>query len=203
MTLSETLDEYVRACFSGIWIQSHEHADAIQEIAELCRREIWRMASWDIDQGLQCGGATTNAPDPLAAVRSLPALAGDDDDDDGATLLVLQNFHRFLNSPEIVQAIAHAVIGGKQTCCFVVVLAPLVNLPVELEKLFVVLQHELPGKAQLERIAREVATEADELPSGSDLQRVLDAASGLTRLEAESAFALSLVRHRSIEPSVN
>lgn len=201
MTLSETLDEYVRACFSGIWIQSHEHADAIQEIAELCRRENWRMASWDIDQGLQCGGATTNAPDPLAAVRSLPALAGDDDD--AATLLVLQNFHRFLNSPEIVQAIAHAVIGGKQTRCFVVVLAPLVNLPVELEKLFVVLQHELPGKDQLERIAREVATEADELPSGSDLQRVLDAASGLTRLEAETAFALSLVRHRRIDPSVN
>jgi len=44
MTLSERLSEYVQACFTGIWIESHEHEDAIQEsssrqasrIAPLC-----------------------------------------------------------------------------------------------------------------------------------------------------------------------
>jgi len=39
-----------------------------------------------------------------------------------------------------------------------------------------------------------------DLPSGDDLQRVLDAAAGLTRYEAEGAFALSLTRHNAIRP---
>ena len=29
MSLSERLAENVRACFAGIWIQSHEHEDAL------------------------------------------------------------------------------------------------------------------------------------------------------------------------------
>ena len=33
MQLSNRLSEYARACFTGIWIQSHEHQDALTEIA--------------------------------------------------------------------------------------------------------------------------------------------------------------------------
>ena len=56
MTLSERLSEYVRACFTGLWIESHEHEDALAEIAGLCRQESWRLAAWDIKQGLKLFG---------------------------------------------------------------------------------------------------------------------------------------------------
>ena len=39
MALAERLAEYVRACFTGLWIQSHEHDEAIAESGQLCRRE--------------------------------------------------------------------------------------------------------------------------------------------------------------------
>ena len=42
----------MRACFTGLWIESHEHEDALAEIAQLCRAENWRLATWDIDRGL-------------------------------------------------------------------------------------------------------------------------------------------------------
>jgi len=81
------------------------------------------------------------------------------------------------------------------------VLAPTVALPAELEKLFVVLEHALPDRQQLERIASELTSEnPDDMPKGDDLQRVLDAAAGLTRYEAEGSFALSLTRHNAIRP---
>ena len=75
------------------------------------------------------------------------------------------------------------------------VLSPVVQIPVELEKLLVVVEHDLPGREQLEQIARGIATEDGELPEGDKLGTVLDAACGLTRFEAEGAFSLSLVRH--------
>ncbi len=141
MTLAERLAEYVRACFTGLWVQSFEHQDALGEIAGLCRRNHWSLATWDIDKGLGLAGQSaepgnvTNAADPLAAIRSLNALATPD----GTALLVLVNFHRFLGSPEVVQALDSQINAGKQGRTFVVVLSPVVQVPVELEKQFVVL----------------------------------------------------------------
>lgn len=199
MTLSERLLELVQAAFSGIWIESHEHEDALAEIARLCHRENWRLATWDIEQGLSVAGQADAEPgvgqDPLAAIRSLSAMATPD----GSALLVLENFHRFLQSAEIVQALARQLVAGKQARLFVVILAPVVQIPAELEKLFVVVEHELPGREQLLEIARGIGTEEGELPEGPQLDAVLDAAAGLTRHEAESAFSLALVRHGRIE----
>ncbi len=200
MTLSQRLVEYIRACFTGLWIESHEHDDALAEISRLSRQENWRLAVWDIDRGLRIAGQSdqagteTGGSDPLAAIRALSALATPD----GSALLVLVNFHRFLNSAEIVQALAHQISQGKQGRTFVVVLSPVVQIPVELEKLFVVVEHDLPDREQLDQIARGIATEDGELPNGEDFERVLDAAAGLTRYEAESAYSLSLVRHNRI-----
>ena len=50
MTLSTALREYIAAAFPGIWIQSHEHEEALREIAALCRDQKWSLATWDIDQ---------------------------------------------------------------------------------------------------------------------------------------------------------
>jgi hypothetical protein len=202
MTLATTLSEYVRAAFSGLYVETHEPDEALREIHELCRAERWSLATWDIDRGLTIPGAqeaaVQSATDPLAAVRSLPALATPD----GTALLVLKNFHRFLNSAEIVQALQHQLQAGKAARTFVVILAPIVQIPIELEKLFVVLERDLPGREQLTEIARGVATEPGDLPQGAELTRLLDAAAGLTRYEAEGAFALSLTRHGRLQSDV-
>ena len=195
MNLRQRLSEYVRACFTGIWIESHEHQDAIAEMAQLCHDENWQMATWDIESGLNISGqGESGSNDPLGAIRSINALASAG----GTAVLVLQNFHRFLPSAEVVQALIRQIMSGKQNRTIVVILAPLVQIPVELEKLFVVIEHELPNHEQLEQIARGIATEAGELPEGPDLVAMLNAASGLTRMEAENAFSLSLVRQERI-----
>jgi hypothetical protein len=117
-------------------------------------------------------------------------------------MLVLRNYHRFLGGPEVVQALDTALAAGKRDRTFVVVLSPVVQIPVELVKAFVVIDHDLPGRDQLASIARGVATEPGELPDGNALGAVLDAAAGLTRLEAENAFSLSPVRHGRRAPDV-
>jgi hypothetical protein len=201
MQLSQHLSEYISACFTGLWVQSHEHEDALTEIAQMCRNQDWRLVVWDVNRGLSIhrqndASVDTGTNDPLAAIHSLDALGSSE----GASLLILVNFHRFLQSPEIIQALAAQIVKGKQNRTFVLILSPVVQIPVELEKLFVVLEHDLPARQQLHDIARGIATEDGELPEGSGLDMLLDAAAGLTRYEAESAFSLSLVRHGRILP---
>ena len=203
MKLTDQLTEYVNAAFTGLWVQTHEADEAEREITQLARERDWKLAVWDIANGLRLP-ANANGPrqdsgpgDPLAALRALPALA----ERDGTALLLLHNFHRFWNNPEVVQTCFTQLVAGKQQRTFVVILSPVVQIPVELEKLFVVVDRALPDREQLERIARELTSDSpNDLPQGEDLQRVLDAAAGLTRYESEGAFALSLTRHNSIRP---
>ncbi len=190
--LTELLVKYVSACFSGLWIETFEPDEAAKEIDVMCREENWKLATWDIEQGLQHDGGVQKM-DPLTVVQTLSSLSN------GETpiLLVLRNFHRFLGSIDIVQALERQIAQGKIRRVFVVVLAPVVQVPAELEKLFQVLEHPLPDKEQLRQIATEIA---GELPDEPNTRRVLDAAAGMTRLEAEGAFSLSMIEHDMLLP---
>ena len=203
MKLLDQLNGYVNAAYSGIWLQTLEPDEAEREILQHAKQKQWKVAVWDVANGFRLASSATSsgqdvgAGDPLAALRALPALA----ETNGTALLLLHNFHRFLNSPEVIQTVFAQLIAGKQQRTFVVVLSPVVQIPVELEKLFVVLEHPLPDREQLQRIARDLTSDRPEdLPQGEALDRVLDAAAGLTRYEAEGAFALSLTRHNAFVP---
>jgi len=203
MKLTDEITDYIHAAFTGIWVQTREPDEAERELVQHAQKQNWRIAIWDVANGLRIPGHDKDdAPavgggDPLAALRALPNLA----DPDGTAILILHNFHRFLTSPEVVQTTFSQLVAGKQQRTFLVVLAPLVQIPLELEKLFVIIEHALPDREQLERIARELTSDRPEdLPHETGLQHVLDAAAGLTRYEAESSFALSLARHNQIRP---
>ena len=123
MKLSETLHEHIAAAFTGLWVQSHEHEDALAEIGRLCAQHDWPLAVWDIDRGLQVRGqAVESASDPVAAIKSIAALAPSDDK--GSAILVLPNFHRFMGSAEVVQALAHQVQDGRANRTFVIIILP-------------------------------------------------------------------------------
>ena len=195
MSLIERFQDYVRACFTGLWLESQESQEALGVLRQLCAEERWRLACWDLETGWLCEELSAEpvpevSINPLTALRAAVTIAAGAE----TTLIVLQNFHRFLQSAEIVQALSQLLLVGRQQRIIVVILAPVVQLPIELEKQFVVLEHELPTRSELAQIGQELIGEEETLPETSELERVLDAAVGLTRLEAENAFSLALVR---------
>ena len=201
MRLTEQLRDYVNAAFTGLWVQTQEPDEAEREILQLARERRWRIAVWDVAQGLRVAGSTGSsaesaAGDPIAAIRAVSALA----EPNGTTILLLHNFHRFLTSPEVIQTTFGRLVAGKEQRTFLVVLAPTVQVPVELEKLFVVLDHALPDRQQLRAIAEQVNEDPQTQTTAPNWDKVLDAAAGLTRYEAEGAFALSIARHNAILP---
>ena len=107
--------------------------------------------------------------------------------------------HRYFQGTELLAAVRTALAAGKTRRTHLVLVQPTGDLPPELRRDFVtVVDHPLPGREDLDAVARGVATEPGELPEAMD--PVLDAAAGLTRGEAENAFALSLVRHGTARP---
>lgn len=192
--LTERLRELIDAGFSGLWIQTAEPDEALTEIDRLARTEKYALLKTDD------GDWHEPSPtfDPMV-VRSLLTVDNRDGDDVQTTLLCLPNFGVYLKDPVVCQSVYRAVMAGKKDKKFILILSPTISLPVELEKVFVVVDHDLPTRDDLAKIAEETGT-ADEVPTGPEKDLLLDAAAGLTRYEAEGAFALSIVRSGKIMP---
>lgn len=198
-SLCERTRELIRAGFSGLYIETDEQAEADRELTSLASRESWAYARWDLDRGLLKPDATqVGPPDPIAAVHNAIHFA--DQNPETRTLVVFCNLHKLLSAPDVAQAVANAVNAGKAGGLTLAILAPVVDLPTELQRLFVTVGHDLPDRPALEAIARETA-EPHELPETPEgMTALLDAASGLTRFEAEGAFALALARTGRVTP---
>jgi hypothetical protein len=199
--LQVRMHELVNAGFAGLYVQSHEPDNAVLEIHTLAHRNEWSLLVWDVDAGLSVNGGPPQSIDPFGAIKSLARYKPADPS--GATLLVLHGFHRFLGDPAMIAAVQRMVTAGKAERTYVVIVAPVVALPVDLEKQFVVVEHALPDREQIREIMVNVANGDGEIPDDqAELNRLLDSAVGLTRYEAEGAFALSLARHGKLVPSV-
>ena len=192
------LKELIDAAFSGILLQTLQPDAAEEEIRALATREGWDLLVWDLERGTRHASipANTHAGDPLGAIRALSSLGKPG----GTTVLVMHHLHRFWQSADIQQALLLALNHGKGTRHFIVALSPVVNLPVELERQFLILDHPLPDAVQLAELARSLLTEGEEIPE-ERLQKVVAAAGGLTLAEAENAFALSLTRTGHLDPA--
>lgn len=201
MNLNLLLRDYIAASFSGLWLQTFEPDEAILELGQLCHTNSWQLAIWDLQRGLYVPGV--NLPeqsavgDPLAALAWLGQPAGSGE----TRILVMRNLHRLLSNPLLIQAIERQIQQGKSERTFLIALAPGTDLPPELEKLFVVLEHPLPGREQLQAIADNLVQALPSCPRPEDYHPIVDAAAGLTRLEAEGAFCLSLVRQGQLLPA--
>lgn len=212
MKLSDKIRDYITAAFTGLWVQTLEPADALREISDYCTELEYRLAIWDCDRGLvrplelEQGDDPENpnppkytAMDPFKALGQLPRMVTGSADIDEAGILVMQNLHMFLEGSsegkkKLVQALQNTLFDGRQLRTFVIVLAPTVDIPVELEDWFTVVEHDLPDRDELKKIMEGV-TEKDERPkTKADLETVLDAAAGFTRTKAEEAFGLCIAR---------
>lgn len=195
MSLQKEIEELICAGFSGIWVESVECDDAVAAIKKLAEDRKWGFDVWDIDRQLYSGAKP--APGPMQALRIL-----DDPKTTETQILVLKNFHRFLGNPEVLQTLANRVVQGKGSGQYVIIIAPQVALQPEVEKLFTVVHHELPDETQLRTICEDLFGEGTsfEKPTDEQVTNVVEAARGLTRQEAENAYALSLVRHHKLEP---
>ena len=198
MKLSTEVWELIRAGFPGIWIESRETEEVIDELSQLALAHGLVLVRWNLEQGMRSippqEASLPEANDPLSAVRSLANLPSA-----STTILVLENLHRFLESPEMIQALLAQLHRGKQLGRHIIIVAPVVKLTQELERWFIVLEHSLPEQDQLLAIAEELAGTEFSVPLDQEREQLLNAASGLTGFEAESAFSLSLVRHGRFE----
>lgn len=121
-------------------------------------------------------------------------------------VLVILNHNYVVDNPKIVQLLANRMAEYRARGLHIVFLSPTSEIPLPLQKLFESghIKHDLPDRSQIKAIL-EATIEGNvdpKLITPALKEKAVDAAAGMTRLGAESAFALSLARHGTLEPDV-
>lgn len=208
------LNILVRAKYPILYIVSWEERrieNILQRVAAERRKKLYGWTLTDGIRPLDDFGISPINTDTRHPLRALDHIAASQE----SAIFVLKDFHPFLNDqypttdqPVIVRKLRDITNHLKESRKTLIVLSPVLHFPPELEKDITVLNYELPTLEELAlsldrvmRSAREISGVKLTLDEEA-LEKVLNAARGLTCTEAENVFAKALVMTHSLELDV-
>lgn len=187
--MKEELSTLIQAQYPLIYLVTSEEERAIGAIAQLkLQRKIyvWTVTHGIVEHDPSRGGAPAqhshNTVSPEAAIEWVVRQRE-------PGLFVFKDLHPFVDSPAVTRWLRDAIASFKGAQKTIVLMSPVQQVPIELEKEVAVIDFDLPDMSELNQVltkqldqvrTRRISTEARE--------KLLKAALGLTRDEAEKVY---------------
>jgi ATP-dependent 26S proteasome regulatory subunit len=191
---------YIRAGYPGLYLVSHEEQRVDSESVTIAQELNYSLHFWSVVDGLVDSktGQSRPANDPLEALIAIQDIKE-------KSIILLRDFHLFLQDPNpiLIRQLKDVLQRAKTQNKTLIILGCRLCLPPELERELTVIEFALPGKVELRTVLGGIMESAGiESIEDERREKVVDAASGLTTIEAENAFALSVVESKSIDPVI-
>jgi ATP-dependent 26S proteasome regulatory subunit len=191
---------YIRAGYPGLYLVSPEEQRVDAEMKQIAQDLKYSLHVWSVVDGLvdTKKHTTAAANDPLEALVAIKEMSD-------KTIILLRDFHLFLQDPNpiLVRQLKDVLQEAKTKSKTLIILGCRLCLPPELEHELTVIEFALPGKRQLGTVLDGILESAQlKGMEGEQRDKILDAASGLTTIEAENAFALSVAENKNIDPAI-
>ncbi|MEO1149159.1 MAG: AAA family ATPase, partial [Cyanobacteria bacterium J06638_22] len=104
-------------------------------------------------------------------------------------IFIFKDLHPFIDNAEVTRWLRDAIAGFKDTQKTIILMSPLQNVPIELEKEVVVLDFPLPTMGELNEVLTQKLDETRSRRISTETrEKLLKAALGLTRDEAEKVY---------------
>jgi ATP-dependent 26S proteasome regulatory subunit len=193
------LDTYFRARFTLVVLITPEEERALQVLKNVCERGQRPLFTWDLADGFRTlvgGAAPPTARDPITALEQVEGAQGN-------AVFVLTDFHDCWLNPHFKRKLRGVAQRLKFSRKSMVVTSPTVALPPELKDLAVLVEIPLPTAAEID----EVLTDLIQSPSVQDSltppgrEKLVQAALGLTRAQAQRVFAKAVVSQGVLDVS--
>lgn len=199
----DTLAALLKARFPLLYVETWEEERALAEITLVAGeagqlRTPRSVHTWSRTDGLCTGREVARGSQkPLDALNLVLAM-------DQPSVIVFRDLHPELGEgghadPAVVRRLRDVAAWARTSPApvTVVLLAPVLRIPPELEKVLTVLDFDLPSELELGELLHEmVASNASVQVTASDddRERIVKAAVGLTLNEAENAFARAMAQ---------
>jgi len=184
----------VNSHYPIIYLETWEEGRATEILAQVAQDMLLPFYVWTITAGMsRAGGAPIyNTGQPIQVLAEINGMEADG-------LFLLKDFHKHLEDPVIVRKLRDLAQRFRRARRSMVISAPVVNIPIELEKDVTRFALGLPDDAELSQLVLTSVRELEEkyrirnqLPQ-EQMPEVVRSLSGLTREEARRVLAQSVL----------
>lgn len=222
MSCLEELKHLFVARTKCIWIKTHEEVLVIEKIKEYLLRNTlaYDVKSWSMNAGLQIEPLIKSderpAPDKqLASIERLISTidAAQSNAESKTCVYILKDLHLILENKMVIRALRDLKEKpGNELKSYqpIIVVSPVLNIPIEHEKLFTVLEFDTPTREEITRMvngfARKIQQNAAEkgytIPTEETIRECINLAIGLTKNEIVSFLAKSLSKYNTLNADI-
>ncbi len=197
------IDTLIRARYPLLYLVTWEEQRVEAMLADIARTHGKHVVTWSVTQGLKAetgalrGVDAEGTHEPLQAVLAISKLQN-------PSLVLLKDFHRHLDDAVVVRALRELATALKSQFTTVVIIAPRLTLPDELEKDVTVIDVPLPSRRDLMQLLRDIARVVTRNKRATveltvdQAESLVSAVHGLTLAEAENAFARAIARDNKL-----
>ena len=193
--MKEELNILIQAQYPLIYLVTSEEYRAEQALARIAqlKEEPRKVFIWTVTHGMVEFGQTRqsmqhNTVSPEAAIewairQREPAI------------FIFKDLHPFITSAPVMRWLRDAIASFKGTEKVAILMSPVQEIPLELEKDIVVLDFPLPDLNELSDVlARQLDSTKTRRTSGETKEKLLKATLGLTRDEAEKVYRKAYIK---------
>lgn len=201
----EDLNLLVRARYSILYLVTWEEERAHRYVSNMAVAQRKALFEWSVTNGFRCAYSPDGGTPAKSGLRKPLEILNEILQNQDPGIYVLKDFHAYLESPEIIRQMRDLAYALRRTRKTMILLSPVLKLPPELEKAITILDMPLPDAGELGTLLDTIVQESEsgrryavEL-TPRDRQRLIQAAQGLTLIEAENAYAKAIVRDRKLD----
>lgn len=203
MNFQTELETLIRARYPILYVISSEEMRVQNVIVEIAKKRQKKVFEWSYSTGIVPAGTSiqshknrnTATKDPLMALDQVIEQVE-------PALFIFKDFHPFLtkNNFAIVRKLKEIALHLKNSFKTILLISPVMEIPLELEKEITVLNYPLPVREELSELLDKIIADVSQFKQVKiDLdddgrERLLSAALGLTLGEAENVFAKIIVK---------
>lgn len=213
------LSQLIQSRYKIIYIRSKEEMRVIQALKWISLSNGYDLFQWDCSRGLLDAHSMQQVKTASSEVNEIPAAmlghiiehAKNDNKKlrekkpaGAGHIYMLLDFHPFIREDPEAQRKMKEFFNISSVCC-IVLISPVFECPDTLEKEFTLIDFPYPSKNELKNALSKIKKE---IPANypkavkfaeENEDELLSAAAGLTVVEAENAYALSLIKTKNFD----
>ncbi len=187
--MKEELNILVQAQYPLIYLITSEEERAEQEIVKIAQAKaqhrqvfVWTVTHGIVEYGQPRQATQHNTVSPEAAIEWVIRQKE-------AGIFIFKDLHAFIDAPVTTRWLRDAIASFKGTEKLIIMMSPVQQVPIELEKDVVVLDFAMPNLAELNLVlSQQLEQTKTKRVTTQVREKLLKAALGLTKDEAEKVY---------------
>ncbi len=196
--MQEELSILIQAQYPLIYLVTAEEDRAEKEIAAIAqmRQQPRKLYVWTLTHGMvEYGQARTTQHNTISPEAAIEWTTRQKD----PAIFVFKDLHPFKDSAAVTRWLRDAIASFQGTQKVIILMSPIQQVPIELEKEVVVLDFALPDLPALDRVLTQQLDQARQNRlTAPGREKLLKASLGLTKDEAEKVYRKAYVKRGKI-----